>query len=109
MLENQAAEIQQVLDALLSKNLIPFALTACSLNPNGRGEYLVRFHDSRIHSCRFYWKEGENFKEVVQAAVLERVNRMSGPLLRKAPHDETATDGTTGQPHTLLAAKRTGA
>ena len=80
MIEQQITDTQQVLDELLSKELIPFALTAYGVNTNGRGEYVVHFNDSRIHSCRFFWKEGENFKEVVRAAILERVNRMSGPL-----------------------------
>jgi hypothetical protein len=83
MIEQQLIDTQQVLDELLSKKLIPFALTAYGVNPNGRGEYVVPFNDSRIHSFRFAWKEGENFKETVRAAVLERVNRMSGPLQRK--------------------------
>ena len=82
MIEQQIADTQQVLDELLSQELIPFALTAYSVNTNGRGEYVVPFNDSRIHSFRFSWKEGENFKEVVRAAVLERVNRISGPLRR---------------------------
>jgi hypothetical protein len=80
MIEEQTAATQQVLDELLSEKLIPFALIAYGVNTNGRGEYVVPFRDSRIHSCRFFWKEGENFKQVVRAAVLERVNRMSGPL-----------------------------
>jgi hypothetical protein len=80
----QRANVQQVLDKLFSEQLIPFALTAYGVNTNGRGEYVVPFKDSRIHSCRFSWKEGEDFKEVVRAAVLERVNRMSGPLHMKA-------------------------
>jgi hypothetical protein len=84
VIEQQIADTQQVLDELLSKELIPFGLIAYSMNTNDRGEYVVRFNDSRIHSCRFFWKEGENFKEVVRAAVLERVNRMDGPLSRKA-------------------------
>lgn len=80
MIEEQTAATQQVLDALLSEKLIPFALTAYDVITNGQGEYVVPFRDSRIHSCRFFWKEGEDFKQVVRAAVLERVNRMSGPL-----------------------------
>jgi hypothetical protein len=83
MIEQQTAQVQQVLDELLSEKLIPFALIAYGVNTNGQGEYVVPFKDSRIHSCRFFWKEGENFKEVVRAAVLERVNRMSGPLHMK--------------------------
>jgi hypothetical protein len=82
VIEQQIADTQQVLDELLSKELIPFALTAYGVNTNGRGEYVVPFNDSRIHSFRFFWKEGENFQEVVRAAVLERVKRMSGPLHR---------------------------
>jgi hypothetical protein len=78
--EEQRAEVQEVLDELLSKELIPFALTAYGVNTNGWGEYVVHFNDSRIHLCRFSWKEGENFKEVFRSAVLERVNRISGPL-----------------------------
>jgi len=78
------AEIQPILDELLSEGLLPFPLIEYGLQPNGRGEYRVSFNDSRIHSCRFSWKEGENFKEVFRAAIIERVNRMSGPLRRKA-------------------------
>lgn len=74
------AEIQPILDELLREGMLPFPLTEYGLQPNGRGEYLVSFNDSRIHSCRFSWKEGQDFKEVFRAAIIERVNRMSGPL-----------------------------
>jgi hypothetical protein len=84
LIEPQTAQSQQVLDELLSERLIPFALTAYSVITNGRAEYILPFHDSRIHSCRFSWNEGEDFKAAVRAAVLERVSRMSGPLQRKA-------------------------
>jgi hypothetical protein len=83
MIEQQTAAVQQVLDELLTEKLIPFALTAYGVNPNGQGEYVVPFNDSRIHSCRFFWKDGEDFKQAARAAVLERVNRMSGPLHMK--------------------------
>jgi hypothetical protein len=88
MKEQQTAAAQQVLDELLSERLIPFALIAYGVNPNGGGEYVVPFRDSRIHSCSFLWKQGEDFKQVVRAAVLERVNRMDGPLHMKTarPH-----------------------
>ena len=85
MIEQQTAATQQVLDELLRENLIPFALIAYGVNTNGQGEYVVPFNDSRIHSCRFFWKDGEDFKQVVRAAVLERVNRISGPLHMRAP------------------------
>jgi hypothetical protein len=82
--EEQKLEVQQVLDDLLKEELIPFALTAYSVNTNDRGEYVIHFNDSRIHSCRFFWAKGEHFKDVVRGAVLERVNRMSGPLSWKS-------------------------
>jgi len=78
------AEIQPVLDALLSEGMLPFPLTEYGLQPNGRGEYLVSFNDSRIRSCRFSWKEGENFKEAFRTAIINRVSRMSGPIYKKA-------------------------
>jgi hypothetical protein len=83
MPEHQSAEVQQVLDELLREKLVPFALTAYSIDTNGQGEYFIPFKDSRIHSCRFSVKEGEDFIAVVRAAVLERVSRMDGPLLGK--------------------------
>ena len=79
-LENMRLGVQETLDDLLKKHLIPFHLTAYRVNTNGRGEYVVPFNDSRIHSFRFMWEEPDDFKSVVRAAVLERVDRMSGPL-----------------------------
>jgi hypothetical protein len=81
--EEQRAQVQQVLDELLSQQLIPFKLTAYLVQASGRGEYVINFNDSRIHTCRLSWKEGENFKEVVRAAILARVKGMSGPLSMK--------------------------
>jgi hypothetical protein len=88
---NHQAEIQPLLDELLRDSLIPFALTAYPVQGDGRGEYLMPFNDSRIHSCKFSWKEGECFKEIVRAAVLARVDRISGPLHRKATVGQTTT------------------
>lgn len=80
-------EIQPILDELLRKGMIPFALTSYGVQANGLGEYLVAFNDSRIHSCRFVWNEGEDFNEAFRAAVIARVNRRSGPLGMKASQD----------------------
>jgi hypothetical protein len=80
--EELKVQAQQVLDELLKEALIPFALTAYDINTNGRGEYVVHFNDSRIRSCRFSWTKREDFKDVLRVAVMERVNRMSGPLVR---------------------------
>ena len=85
------AEIQPILDELFRKGKIPFALTSYGVQANDLGEYLVKFNDSRIHSCKFSWKEGGDFKEAFRAAVIARVNRMSGPLRMKASHGKTKT------------------
>jgi hypothetical protein len=91
MLDNHQAEIQPLLDELLREGLIPFALTAYSTQSNDGGGYLISFNDSRIHSCKFSWKEGEDFKEIVRAAVLARVASMSGPLDIRAAYGQTPT------------------
>jgi hypothetical protein len=89
--EEQIAEAQQVLDALRRERLIPFSLTAYKIEANGLGEYMISFNDSRIHSCRFSWKQGEDFREVFRAAIIARVNRRSGPLRMGASNGETAS------------------
>lgn len=72
--------VQETLDELLNEHLIPFELTAHRVNADGLGEYEVTFYDSRIHSIKFFWKEGGSpFKEVVRAAVLDRTKRIDGP------------------------------
>jgi hypothetical protein len=75
--ENMKLTVQETLDELFSEHLIPFRLTAQKVNSDGCDEFSVPFHDSRIHSVTFCWKRGRAFKEVVRAAVLERVARMS--------------------------------
>jgi len=89
--EISRAEIQPILDELLRKGMIPFALTNYGVQANDLGEYLVKFNDSRIHSCRFSWKEGEDFKEAFRAAIIARIDRRSGPLGTKASHGKTKT------------------
>ena len=74
-------EIQDALDGLFNEKLIPFKLTAHIVGAEGTGIYTVRFFDSRLHSMRFSWKGVRSLKEVVRAAVLDRVERMS-PLER---------------------------
>ena len=72
--------VQETVDELFSEHLLPFELTAYNVSADDLGEYVVPFHDSRIHSIRFSWKDGEYLKEVVRAAVLDRVKRVSGSL-----------------------------
>ena len=90
-LESMRLEVQVTLDELFSEHLIPFELTAYQLITNGNGDYVIPFNDSRIHSCKFSWKEGEDFKEISRAAILNRVNLMSGPLARNTSRGEAST------------------
>jgi hypothetical protein len=84
MLEKQKVEAQQTLDELFSEELLPFSMTAHELESIGSGEYIVRFHDSRLTSIDVSWVQGQCFKDVFRAAVLARVDRMSGPLKETA-------------------------
>src|SRR5258708_4219143 len=83
-MEDMKSRIQAILNHLLTQGLIPFELTAHTVNAEGsnENEYVINFHDSRIHSCSFLWNSVEDFDEVVRAAVLERVRRMN------AAHDK---------------------
>jgi hypothetical protein len=79
-IEDIKLRVQTTLDELKGERLIPFKLTAHSVNPDGLGSYVVPFFDSRIHSFEFSWSDGgSSLKEIVRAAVLDRVKRMSGP------------------------------
>ena len=73
--------VQTTLDDLIREHLIPFKLTACGVNADGPGKYIVPFHDSRIHSFEFSWADGSgsSLKDVIRSAVLKRVQRMGGP------------------------------
>jgi hypothetical protein len=79
--ENIKLRVQTTLDDLIREHLIPFKLTACGVNVDGPGKYIVPFHDSRIHSFEFSWIDGGglSFKDIVRAAVLKRVAGMDGP------------------------------
>lgn len=79
-MENIKLRVQETLDELFVERLIPFELTAYKVNTEGPGEYVVAFYDSRIHSIKFSWKGDGRFGEVVRAAVLDRVDKISGPL-----------------------------
>jgi hypothetical protein len=84
MLEKQKVEAQQALDELFSEHLLPFELTAHKLESIGSGEYIVRFHDSRLSSIDVSWVQGQCFKDVFRTAVLARMDRMNGPLKKAA-------------------------
>jgi hypothetical protein len=75
--------VQKALDELLSEHLLPFKLTAYAVHGEGR-DYVVSFHDSRLHSIRFCGPDDRSFKEAVRAAVLESVERMADGQSTKA-------------------------
>ena len=79
-MENIKVRVQATLDELNSEHLIPFKLTAHGISADGPGKYVVPFYDSRIHSFEFSWTRGaSSLREVVRAAVLDRVRSMGGP------------------------------
>src|SRR5687768_15772022 len=65
-------QVQETLDELLSERLIPFKLIAYGVMGDGRGQYVVPFCDSRLHSMTFFWWAGNSLKGAVRAATLER-------------------------------------
>lgn len=79
MLEQLKAEAQQILDELLTANLIPFKLSVSQVEWIGPEEYIVRFHDSPLRAVDVSWGSGQCFCDALCAVVLERVKRMSGP------------------------------
>ncbi|HSS21765.1 MAG TPA: hypothetical protein VLL54_16955 [Pyrinomonadaceae bacterium] len=78
-IEKMKLEAQQVLDELFAGSLIPFKLQAREVKPIGMGEHIIRFHDSRLRSLDVSWTNGESFKTVFRAAILERVARLGIP------------------------------
>jgi hypothetical protein len=83
MLTDRKLEAQGVLNALLKEGLIPFELNVGALTRQGSSSYMIRFFDSRIRSVEFYCADAQSFKDTFRTAVLERVARISGPLVKK--------------------------
>jgi hypothetical protein len=72
-------EAQQVLDELWVEKKIPIQLKVGKLT-KGIGEYTIHFHDARIRTADIPLLEGHSFRDMVRAAVLARVAKLSGPL-----------------------------
>ena len=79
-LDKLALEAQSVLNDLWGESLIPFKLTAHKVECIGPGEYIIRFHDSRLRSVDFSWKDTEPFDAAVREAILARASRLTRPL-----------------------------
>jgi hypothetical protein len=84
MLEEYEAVAQQVVNELYRDNQIPFRLFPGIVICLAPDDYTIRFFDSRLYSLDVTCHEEESFKEVFRAAVLERVDRMTGTLNKKA-------------------------
>ena len=84
MPENQQAKAQEAVDRLWNEQLIPFALTIGKITQD-LDEYTIHFHDSRLRTVQVCFSEGKLFPELVRAAVLARVAKMSGPLTNWQP------------------------
>ena len=87
-LDKLAVEAQSVLNDLWGESLIPFKLTAHKVECIGPGEYIIRFHDSRLRSVDVSWKDTEPFEAAVREAILARAARLRGQLthsVRKSP------------------------
>ena len=76
-------EAQTALDELMQENQLPFKLEARKVVSEDSSQYNIHFYDSRFHSITVPWEAGQSFKEVVRAAVLDRVSRLTGPLDKK--------------------------
>jgi hypothetical protein len=73
------AEVQQVLDELWSAELIPFSLTVGEVTEDADG-YTIYFNDSRMRTACVLLNPTSSFMDLVRAAVLARVAKISGPL-----------------------------
>jgi hypothetical protein len=73
-------QAQSVLDNLFKNQVLPFELTATRVECIGPNEYIVRFYDSRLRSVDISWKQDQSFADVFQAAMVDRIRRLSGPL-----------------------------
>lgn len=73
------AETQQVLDELWNEGLILFALSVGKVI-RVSDEYTIHFHDARMRTVSVLSHQDHSFRAAVRAAVLARVERLSGPL-----------------------------
>lgn len=84
-------QAQSVLDKLFKDHVLPFELTATKVECIGPNEYIVRFYDSRLRSVDVSWKKDQSFADVFQAAMVDRIKRLSGPLTGRARGNVSST------------------
>jgi hypothetical protein len=89
MLDHKA-EAQELLDELFRNRVLGFKLTVFLVEHLGGEKYIVRFHDSRLPSIDLSWHESQAFKDIFRTAMVNRLDRMSGDVVkRKSAHDQT--------------------
>lgn len=86
-------EAQSVLDDLWNDDLIPFQLTAHSVEYCGHNECTIRFYDSRLYSVDVSWSDQQPFQDAIRHVILDRVRRLDGPL-----QGWSATKARTAEP-----------
>jgi hypothetical protein len=78
------AQVQAVLNGLLSDGAIPFALNVGKIT-KAESNYTIHFYDSRIRTAKVQLIRGQSLSEAVRSTVLARVAKMSGPLPASLP------------------------
>ena len=73
------AEAQLVLDELWREKQIPFKLSVGKLT-KASCHYTIHFYDARMRTADVDLIPKSSFKNMVRAAVLARVAKLSGPL-----------------------------
>ncbi len=70
------SEVQQALDELWNEKLLPFAMTVGKITKENDG-YTLHFHYSLICTACVPLIEGLSVRDMVRAAVLDRVAKMT--------------------------------
>lgn len=78
-IEDLRSEAQSALDNLWVEKLLPFELEARQIEYLNHGEYIIRFHDSRLRSVTIFWTDGCSVGDLVRVAVVAGVKRMDVP------------------------------
>lgn len=89
-IEIMKVRAQEILDELFSESLIPFKLSAQSVEAIGMEEYIVRFYDSRLRSVDVSLQRGQTFQSVFRTAILGRVSRLRMELSPRAWHSDAS-------------------
>jgi hypothetical protein len=76
------SEAQEVLNQLWVEKLLPFELSVGKITQHS-GHYTIHFHDSRMYTADVPLNQDQSWADMVRAAVLDRVAKLSGPLRKR--------------------------